>query len=297
MNIDLQKNLSQTASLVNQRMAELLPKENNFEESKLNQAMRYSALSIGKRIRAFLIIQSANIFNSRSDALLDVASAIEFIHVYSLIHDDLPAMDDDDFRRGELSCHKKFDEATAILAGDSLLTYAFEILSSPRIKLDPKIKCQLINEIAKAIGFNGMAGGQMIDLESANKKLNYEQIIKLHKLKTAELFMTSAAAGAIIGNANQEEKQALINYAHDIGLAFQIKDDILDCKKDQENQTNSKSKNKKPGSISIVEVIGMDGAKKQLTTLEKQAISHLVIFDNRASILKELAKFIVNQQN
>lgn len=284
--MNLKEQLDKTASLVNQRMKILLPEENKSDESKLIKAMRYSALSSGKRIRAFLTIESARIFNYESEAVLDVASAIEFIHVYSLIHDDLPAMDDDDFRRGELSCHKKFDEATAILAGDSLLTYAFEILSRPEIELDSAIKCELIHNIAKAIGFNGMAGGQMIDLESANKKLNPSEIARLQRLKTGELFIISAAAGAILGKAKTTEKQALINYGHDIGLAFQIKDDILDHQSDQDN----KMIGKKP--TSIVDVVGIDNAGEHLRLMCQKAISHLQIFAERGRILEELAKFI-----
>lgn len=291
MGINLKEHLDKTASLINQRMKILLPKEDNSNESSLIKAMRYSALSSGKRIRAFLTIESARIFNYESEAILDVASAIEFIHVYSLIHDDLPSMDDDDFRRGKLSCHKKFNEATAILAGDSLLTYAFEVLSSPKTKLSPAIKCELINNIAKAIGFNGMAGGQMIDLESVNRNLSSSEITRLQRLKTSELFMTSAAAGAIIGKARPAEKKALINYAHDFGLAFQIKDDILDHQTEQDNKTI----NKKP--TSIVDVIGIDNAKEHLNLLYQKTISHLKIFTLRAQPLEELAKFITTRES
>ncbi len=219
----------QIAELVNKRIDSLLPKSEQFTESKLIEAMRYSALSPGKRIRPFLTIAAAAIFKIEPEDSVDVAAAIEFIHVYSLIHDDLPAMDDDDYRRGQPSCHKKFDEATAILAGDSLLTYAFQILSDPRTNLDPHIRCELINVISKSIGFNGMAGGQIMDLESTgDNSLTPEIIARLHRLKTGEMFMAAVEAGAIIGKTQPVMRQHLVRYAHDIGLAFQIKDDILD---------------------------------------------------------------------
>jgi farnesyl diphosphate synthase len=195
-------------------------------------------------------------------------------------------MDDDDFRRGEPSCHKKFDEATAILAGDSLLTFAFEILSSAEFTVSSDIKCQLINAISKAIGFEGMAGGQMLDLEAGNKTLNQEEIFKLHHLKTGKLIIAAVESGAILGGCNVAEKQVLINYATNIGLAFQIKDDLLDFQEEKN----------KPDPASIVHLIGEKEAQKNLEMVKNQAIADLNIFGKEAQILRDLACFIVERE-
>jgi farnesyl diphosphate synthase len=293
---NLDQAFDQIIELVDTRINELLPKKEQFSESKLVEAMRYSALSSGKRIRPFLTIACGDIFKVAPVNSVDVATAIEFIHVYSLIHDDLPAMDDDDFRRGQPSCHKKFDEATAILAGDSLLTYAFQILSDPATVFDPHVRCELINIISKSIGFNGMAGGQMMDLEaSGNKNLSSEQIARLQRLKTGEMFMASIEAGAIIGKCSADLRRSLVRYAHDIGLAFQIKDDILDhvgesSKKiglDQFEHKNTQDE------TSIVNILGLERANDQLKLLHDQAVSHLKPFGEKANLLRQLAEFIV----
>ncbi|MFT6106444.1 MAG: farnesyl diphosphate synthase [Rickettsiales bacterium] len=282
--------LSKIAILVENRMAQILPKSKNFPDSKLVEAMNYSAETKGKRIRPFLTVTTANIFGANVENALEIAAILEFIHIYSLIHDDLPAMDDDDFRRGQLSCHKKFDEATAILAGDSLLTFAFEILSSPNLTISADIKCQLIHNISQAIGFEGMAGGQMMDLEAQNKTLSQEQIFKLHHLKTGKLFIAAIEAGAILGNADPIQKNALIHYGKTIGLAFQIKDDLLDF---SEEKLNPRSK---PDAASIVALIGEGSALKKLNLLEKQAICDLETFGQEADLFRDLAKFIVSRK-
>lgn len=283
----LQEALNFCANLVQKEIKSLLPAE--FRDSNLVEAMRYSSLSGGKRIRPFLTINSAQIFGINPQESIRAAVAIEFIHTYSLIHDDLPAMDNDDFRRGQLTCHKKFDEATAILAGDALLTYAFEILASSQTHQNSSVRCELIKLLANASGFRGMVGGQMMDLENAAKKISNEQLAKLHRLKTGALFEASCAMGAILGNATNQEKIALQYYAHDLGLAFQIKDDILDHSEAKNNQTNSQE------NASIVDIIGLEQAQKQLQLLKEQAISHLNIFGNKAFLLAELAIFIVDR--
>jgi farnesyl diphosphate synthase len=289
---DLQTSLLACSALMQKKMHDLLPID--FVDSKLVEAMRYSALSDGKRIRPFLLINAAEIFNAPFSSALQAASALEFVHVYSLIHDDLPAMDDDNFRRGKPTCHKKFDEATAILAGDALLTYAFEILADSETHSNPSIRCQLITTLAKAAGFRGMTGGQMIDMERNKHSLSVEEMVKLHRLKTGELFMASAEMGAILGNAGIESRNALRYYAHDLGLAFQIKDDILDHhevnvgKSEIDETTNKKSH----GNTSIVDIIGLENAKQRLELLKNQAINHLKIFGPRANILSDLAHFV-----
>ena len=281
----LQNDMINCSKMLEQKIDEMLSQ--NFSDSRLIEAMRYCVLSSGKRIRPFLVINCAKIFDVPSEKALNTAIAIECIHTYSLIHDDLPAMDDDDFRRGKLSCHKKFDEATAILAGDALLTYAFEILSEPSTHHDPEIRCQLISNIAKSSGFNGMVGGQMIDLESSNRQVLSHEMAKLQNLKTGKLFLSCVECGAILGNASSCQKKALRNFAKDIGLAFQIRDDILDyCDNDNYNDIN----NKKNG---IVNTIGLSASKQRLELLKSQAINHLSIFDDKAETLVDLAHFIV----
>ncbi len=280
---NLRESLLSCSTLIQERISDILPK--NFNDSNLVKAMRYSSLSGGKRIRPFLLMSCAEIFSAPLDSTIDIAVAVEFIHTYSLIHDDLPAMDDDDVRRGYPANHKKFDEATAILAGDALLTLAFEILSNPRTHKNANIRCDLILSLAKSAGYKGMVGGQMIDLESANKKINKEQIANLHRQKTGELFIASCEMGAILGGASHQDRNRLKYYAHDIGLAFQIKDDLLD------HQEDSQQKNE--DNTSIVNVVGVQRAKKQLEMLRDQAIEHIKPFGKKANTLIELANFVV----
>lgn len=289
----LQEALVKCSALVEAKIDELLPKD--FADSNLVAAMRYSSLSSGKRVRPFLVLACANIFDVGEKEALTAAVAMELVHTYSLIHDDLPAMDDDDVRRGQKTCHKKFDEATAILAGDSLLTYAFEILANSNCHPDAIIRCELVRILAHASGFLGMAGGQMMDLENENKEISKEELVKLHRLKTGELFMASAQMGAVLGQAKPEELNALKNFAHDLGLAFQIKDDILDhVGVDDEIELDETAPGKDKENASVVDIIGMDDAKQRLVLLKDQAILHLNIFDEKkVKILKELVEFVV----
>ena len=283
---------------VRKNIDNLLP-EGKFNDSRLVDSMRYSALSDGKMIRPFLFISCAKMFGISIHSCLNIATAIEFIHVYSLIHDDLPAMDDDDYRRGKLANHKKYDEATAILAGDALLTYAFEILSMPESHQDSSIRCELIKTITKSIGFRGMAGGQMIDIEQSDKIISKDEIAKLHRLKTGELFMASAECGAIVGRANLAQRKAIRNYARDLGLAFQIKDDILDYE-GNDNQINIDENNhaKFDNSASIIDVIGNSAAKKQLILLTNQAVGHLSIFEeSKTKQLISLVNFVIDRKS
>jgi farnesyl diphosphate synthase len=297
LNESLAKSILNCSILVHQRMDELLPAD--FSDSKLVEAMRYSALSDGKRIRPFLIIASAQIFGIDISESLNAAVAMEFIHVYSLIHDDLPAMDNDDLRRGKPTSHKKFDEATAILAGDALLTFAFEVLSDPLTTKNAELRCELIKTVAKAAGFKGMAGGQMIDLQKSNQEISKEELAKLHRLKTGELFMASAEIGSILGRSTLEERKSLRNFAHDLGLAFQIKDDILDHrginfgKIGIDEAIHKKAKE----NASIVDVIGLENSKQQLKLLKNQAIEHLKNFGVKANLLRDLVEFVIDRQS
>jgi farnesyl diphosphate synthase len=234
--------------------------------------MRYSVLAPGKRVRPFLVMKSSALFGVSETCSSQVAAAIEFVHAFSLIHDDLPALDDDDERRGQPSCHKQFDEATAILAGDALLTYAFELLSHETTHHDPLVRIELVNAFAKATGFSGMIGGQMIDLLSEDRKtLNIEQITRLQRMKTGELFQVSCEAGAILGKAPRNLSNALRGYASNMGLVFQITDDLLDATVEvNEDGTPRIDKSSEKGTY--ISVMGIDKAKQQAELLTKQAV-------------------------
>lgn len=266
-------------------------------EATVLEAMRYSALSGGKRLRPFLTVCSASLFGVSWDAAIEAASAIEFIHTYSLIHDDLPAMDNDDLRRGKPSCHKAFGEAAAILAGDGLLTYAFQVLSSPRVHADTAVRCELISALAQASGCWGMVGGQMMDLEAEHQQLTLEEIIRLQRLKTGELFAVSCEAGAILGKAPGMMRNLLRAYAHDMGLAFQITDDLLDVEGTRTTVGKGVRKDKIAGKATLVSVLGVDRAREHAQILIHQAISHLDVFDKKADNLRALAEFAISRKN
>lgn len=278
---------------IDQFIEKILPQDN--KGSRLVEAMRYSCLLPGKKMRPFLLQSTLEIFDLDFENYLNIACSLEFVHVYSLIHDDLPAMDDDDFRRGKPSNHKKFDEATAILAGDALLTLAFEIMSLPNIFLSDLQKVKIINKIASYSGFNGMVGGQMIDIESIDKKISLDKVFEIHNLKTAKLFMASIESGAIIAGADNSQTINLLNFAKNLGLAFQIKDDLLDYNFDK--NLNEKKIKKNKNNLSILEVIGQEKSQKMLVDLKSQAIEDLKIFENKAKNLLELFDFIIYRNN
>lgn len=266
-------------------------------ESKVMEAMRYSALAGGKRLRPFLTVESAKLFGVQPSAAMMTAAAIEFVHTYSLVHDDLPAMDDDDFRRGQPSCHKQFGEAAAILAGDALLTYAFEVLANPRVHADANVRCELIRCVARAAGVRGMVGGQMMDLDAEHQELTADEVIRLQRLKTGEMFAVSCEAGAILGKAAEQQRARLQRYAHDIGLAFQITDDLLDVESTRDQTGKSVRKDKTKGKATLISVLGIERAREQANTLAAQALNHLAAFDNRADRLRALAEFVVSRKN
>ena len=318
MTVNLQDSLSETSSMLDRVMAELLPsnlqvntrvislhsreEETNSSaapegEAKVVEAMRYSALAGGKRLRPFLTVESAKLFGVNPDAALLTAAAIEFVHTYSLVHDDLPAMDNDDFRRGKPSCHKQFGEAAAILAGDALLTYAFEVLSNPRVHADANVRCELIRSVARASGVRGMVGGQMMDLDAEHQNLSIDEVIRLQRLKTGELFAVSCEAGAILGKAPETMRARLQRYAHDMGLAFQITDDLLDVEGTRTETGKGVKKDAAAGKATLVSVLGLERARDQAQTLAEQAIDHLNTFDERADRLRALANFVVTRKN
>ncbi|MBV8939699.1 MAG: polyprenyl synthetase family protein [Alphaproteobacteria bacterium] len=265
-------------------------------EEKVLEAMRYSVLSGGKRLRPFLTVASAGLFGVSQDSAIETAAAIEFIHTYSLVHDDLPAMDNDAVRRGKPSCHIVFGEAAAILAGDGLLTYAFQVLSDSRVHADPAVRCELMRSLAVASGFVGMVGGQMMDLEAENKELNVDQIIRLQRLKTGELFAVSCEAGAILGKAPGMMRQMLRAYAHDLGLAFQIVDDLLDVEGTRTETGKAVNKDRIAGKATLVSVLGINRAREHAQILASQAVSHLDVFDKKADVLRQLGDYVISRK-
>ena len=265
-------------------------------ERRLQEAMRYASLDGGKRLRPFLVLQSAQLFHATEKGALRVAVAIELVHCYSLVHDDLPAMDDDDLRRGRPTCHKAFDEATAILAGDALLTKAFEVLAGAETHSDPQVRSDLVAELAAAAGDHGMVGGQMFDLLAGTLVMDMPAVTRLQNLKTGRLIGFSCEAGAILGKAPWQQRQALRAYAHDLGLAFQIADDLLDVEGDPNQVGKGLRKDAEAGKATFVSLLGVERARLQADMLWRQAVAHLDCFDGRADLLRKAAQFVVNRR-
>ncbi|HXP95809.1 MAG TPA: farnesyl diphosphate synthase [Telmatospirillum sp.] len=286
--------LAETAIAVNAELDRLLPLTEG-PENRLIEAMRYSTLDGGKRLRPFFVLQTSRLFNVAEQAAQRVAAVIEMVHCYSLVHDDLPAMDDDDLRRGRPTCHKAFDEATAILAGDALLTKAFEVLAGPSTHSDPQVRCELVWELASASGAQGMVGGQMFDLRAAELDMDVQAVTRLQNLKTGRLIDFSCEAGAILGKAPWQLRQALRAYAHDLGLAFQIADDLLDVEGDPTQVGKGLRKDAEAGKATFVSLLGIERARAQAEMLSRQAAQHLDCFDEKADLLREAARFVVER--
>ncbi|AWJ87640.1 farnesyl-diphosphate synthase (plasmid) [Azospirillum sp. TSH58] len=284
--------MADMAADVERAILHLLP-TTDLPESRVLEAMRYGCLNGGKRLRPFLVCQSAALFGVNPDCALRVAVAVEFVHSYSLVHDDLPAMDDGDLRRGQPTVHRKFDEATAILAGDGLLTYAFEVLADPATHEDPNVRCQLVAALAKAAGPHGMVGGQMLDLIAEHETFDLGTTTRLQRMKTGDMIAFSCEAGGILGKAPPPQRHALRAYAHDLGLAFQIVDDLLDVEGTEAETGKSVGRDAEAGKSTFVSILGRDRARSQAAMLAVQAKAHLEIFDGRADILKAVADFVV----
>ncbi len=292
---DIRSALDFTALTVERAMDRLLPKGSD-PEARLFEAMRYSALSGGKRLRAFFVMTGAALFGVSTQAAQRVAAAVEFVHAYSLIHDDLPAMDDDDFRRGQPSCHKRFDEATAILAGDALQSLAFEVLAHEDTHGDPSVRIQLISGLAQAIGPHGMVAGQMVDMDASGKTLSIGQITRLQRLKTGALISYACSAGALLGKASDPARHALVAYAHDVGLAFQIADDLLDVEGTHEEIGKTPGKDVVTGKATFVSLLGRGRARDQASLLADQAGRHLDMFGDKAELLRQAARYVVDRR-
>jgi farnesyl diphosphate synthase len=277
--------------------AKASPDTRVLKEDKIVEVMRYSALSGGKRLRPFLTVCASGLFGVSMESALETAAAIEFIHTYSLMHDDLPSMDNDELRRGKPTSHIVFGEAAAILAGDGLLTYAFQILSGQKTHADPAVRCELISALAQASGSWGMVGGQMMDLDAQNKQLSTEEIIRLQRMKTGELFAVSCEAGAILGKAPHMMRKLMRAYAHDMGLAFQITDDLLDVEGTRTQAGKGVRKDKIAGKATLVSSMGIERAREHAQILVKQAISYLDVFDKKADNLRDLAEFVISRKS
>jgi farnesyl diphosphate synthase len=290
---DFEAALTFAASSTEHTMDRLLPKGDS-DEARVFEAMRYSSLGGGKRLRAFFVLAGATLFRVAALPALRTASAIEFLHAYSLIHDDLPAMDDDDLRRGKPSCHKQFDEATAILAGDALQALAFEVLAHEDTHGDASVRAHLVSELARAAGAHGMVGGQMLDLLAETRPdLSIGAITRLQRLKTGALISFSCTAGAILGKASDPMRNALSAYAHDVGLAFQIADDLLDIEGTAAELGKTPGKDAAAGKATFVSILGLERARAQADLLARQAAAHLEPFGEAADLLRQAAKFVV----
>nr|WP_314089782.1 farnesyl diphosphate synthase [uncultured Shinella sp.] len=299
---EFQARLKGNAEAVETLLADLLSGEKQPDEiarpERLMAAMRHGVLNGGKRLRPFLVIESAALFpDVARETALRIGAALECIHCYSLVHDDLPAMDDDDLRRGQPTVHIAFDEAAAILAGDSLLTLAFDIVAAPETRLPDATKTALILALARAAGIGGMAGGQMLDLAAEKTAPDADGIVTLQAMKTGALLRFACEAGAIIAGASDDERRALRRYGETVGLAFQIADDLLDLTADAQTMGKATGKDADRGKATLVSRRGQAWAENRLQELVTEAEALLAPFSHRAGILIETAHFIANRRN
>ena len=293
---DFDAALSDVASMVDRVIDRLIPVPEGLE-ARVVEAMRYAVLGPGKRLRPFLVLAGSRLFGVGRRGALQVAAAVEMVHAYSLVHDDLPAMDNSDLRRGRPTCHKQFDEATAVLAGDGLLTLAFEVLAHPDSHGDPAVRCELVASLALAAGKEGMVGGQMIDLIAEHRPdLDIGAITRLQRLKTGALIAFACEAGAILGKAPPEARLALRGYAHDLGLAFQIADDLLDVEGSPETTGKPVGQDAAAGKATFVSILGIERARAQAELLVEQAVAHLELFDADTELLRQTARFVVERR-
>ena len=284
--------LAQAARLTDAALDRLLVVPPGLE-ARVYEAMRYSALSPGKRLRPFLVLAGSRLFGVAQRCALQAATALEMVHAYSLVHDDLPAMDNSDLRRGRPTTHKRFDDATAILAGDGLLTMAFEVLAHPDTHGDPAVRSELVMSLAQAAGPAGMVGGQMIDLIAETMTLDIGAITRLQRMKTGALIAFSCESGAILAKAPGEVRTALRGYAHDLGLAYQIADDLLDIEGSTAETGKPVGADAAAGKATFVSILGVERARAQAELLVRQAVAHLDLFEQRAELLREAARFVI----
>lgn len=299
---EFKKRLTLHAEQVETTLINLLgndPVEYEIERpARLMDAMRHSSLDGGKRLRPFLVMESAALFGIEPEQSVLTGCALECIHCYSLVHDDLPAMDDDDMRRGKPTTHKAYDEATAILAGDALLTLAFDILAREETHPDAEIRIMLVKLLAQNAGLGGMVGGQMLDLEAEKKpSISEQEILTLQTMKTGALIRCACHAGAVLGGASRQEHQMLFNFGSIIGQAFQLADDILDVTSDSETMGKQTAKDAVKGKGTLVSLYGLEASKVRAKELLDLAIETLEPFGSKAEILIEAARFTIERKN
>ncbi|MBR1160172.1 polyprenyl synthetase family protein [Bradyrhizobium elkanii] len=300
---EFSKRLDQTAEETEALLAKLLSDATESDEivrpKRLIEAMRYSSLGGGKRLRPFLVVESAAVFGIPREAALLVGAALECIHCYSLIHDDLPAMDNSDLRRGRPTLHKAYDDATAILAGDALLTIAFDIITRDAIHKDAQVRLLLTRALARASGIGGMAGGQILDLAGEGRFGDREpvDVARVQQMKTGALLRFGCIAGAILGQASQKEYQALDDYGKALGEAFQIADDLLDVEGDAAALGKPAGADAALGKTTFVTQLGIDGAKQRVRDLLARADAALSVFGDRSDVLRAAAHFVAERKN
>ena len=286
--------LRQIAQDIDRQFERLLPLPDD-PRRRLYEAMRHAAIGGGKRLRPLLVCASADLFHVDRACALRVGVAVECIHVYSLVHDDLPCMDDDDIRRGRPTVHKAFDEASAVLAGDALHALAFEILADAETHPDPFVRIELVGELARASGPSGMAGGQMMDMVAADATFDLPTVTRLQQLKTGALIGFSVEAGAILAHVPAEGRARLRAYARDLGLAYQIADDLLDAEGNSAATGKAVNKDRDAGKATFVSLLGVERARQQANVLIDQAVGHLSNFGPEADVLRELARYVVER--
>ncbi len=305
MSISFELKLNDVAAQVEQALEGLLSPQARPGETRrparLLAAMRHAALGGGKRLRPFLTLETAALFDVAPEAAMRAACALEMVHCYSLVHDDLPAMDDDDLRRGRPTVHKAYDEATAILAGDSLLTYAFDILSDPATHDDPALRCQLVRHLALASGLGGMAGGQALDLEAerSDKPLTMDEVLEMQAMKTGALLQQAVEAGALLGLASPAQMRRLSRFGALIGAAFQIADDLLDARSDAATLGKRAGKDAGRNKATLVSMLGVDAAGQRCDSLVDEAVGALqgLELGSRTDVLIEAARFVAGRMS